>query len=468
VIFGTWAGDTMAYFTGKYFGSTPMAPVLSPKKTWEGFAGGAISTVLLVVFIGLYTPLGAADSLVLGAVIAVAGPLGDLFESLIKRDVQIKDSGRGIPGHGGVLDRFDALIFASVASYFCSLVWLARPRSSPRPSAATGRGLARGVPAAVRLPSRLSDSVVAAHRGAASTTGRSPSSCPGGGRSATAVRTSRSLQSAGCRLSVRQGLRGPRRTSPASCLRPVLPVARRAARVLLAGAAPGARGRLVAVPRDHRAVRDPQLTANTRGSADPRAQPWAVTVLRSRVRFAAACLRSRLRHTHGALPAPFVDLLAFSSAAAVLMLAEGSFLPPDRKEPSGRAWRALSATWAARCGPADRRSGRAGGRPTSALLGLPIALAAVDQLGASLRSRSWGLRRLADQWYIVVAAVPAPRVPRRPGRRWLCCSRQAWLTATTSSLHAAGGDRYALAAPYLFCTSPPSAGGRRHPLPWAP
>jgi phosphatidate cytidylyltransferase len=118
VVFGAWAGDTMAYFTGRFFGSTPMAPVLSPKKTWEGFAGGAISTVLLVVFIGLYTPLGPADSLLLGAVIAVAGPLGDLFESLVKRDVQIKDSGRGIPGHGGVLDRFDALIWASVAAYF--------------------------------------------------------------------------------------------------------------------------------------------------------------------------------------------------------------------------------------------------------------------------------------------------------------------------------------------------------------
>jgi phosphatidate cytidylyltransferase len=118
VVFGTWAGDTMAYFTGRFFGATPMAPVLSPKKTWEGFAGGAISTVVLVVFIGLYTPLGPGQSVILGAVIAVAGPLGDLFESLVKRDVQIKDSGRGIPGHGGVLDRFDALIFASVASYF--------------------------------------------------------------------------------------------------------------------------------------------------------------------------------------------------------------------------------------------------------------------------------------------------------------------------------------------------------------
>jgi phosphatidate cytidylyltransferase len=119
VVFGTWAGDTMAYFTGRYFGATQMAPVLSPKKTWEGFAGGAISTVLVVVFIGfIYGHLSAGGALFLGAVIAVVAPLGDLFESLVKRDVQIKDSGRGLPGHGGVLDRFDALLWASVASYF--------------------------------------------------------------------------------------------------------------------------------------------------------------------------------------------------------------------------------------------------------------------------------------------------------------------------------------------------------------
>jgi phosphatidate cytidylyltransferase len=124
VVFGTWAGDTMAYFTGRFFGATPMAPRLSPKKTWEGFAGGAIGTVLLVVFIGLYTSLGPAQSLALGVVIAVTGPLGDLFESLVKRDVQIKDSGRGIPGHGGVLDRFDALLWSSVAAYFLLTVVL--------------------------------------------------------------------------------------------------------------------------------------------------------------------------------------------------------------------------------------------------------------------------------------------------------------------------------------------------------
>lgn len=118
VVFGTWAGDTMAYFTGRFFGATAMAPQLSPKKTWEGFAGGFLSTVLVVVFAGLYTPLHPGESLLLGLAIAVAGPLGDLFESLVKRDVQMKDSGRGIPGHGGILDRFDALLWAAVVSYF--------------------------------------------------------------------------------------------------------------------------------------------------------------------------------------------------------------------------------------------------------------------------------------------------------------------------------------------------------------
>ena len=121
MIFGllcTFIADTGAYYTGRSLGRRHLAVRLSPKKTWEGFAGGAISTVLLVMFIGLYTPLHPGGSFLLGAAIAVAGPLGDLFESLVKRDVQIKDSGRGIPGHGGVLDRFDALIFASVASYF--------------------------------------------------------------------------------------------------------------------------------------------------------------------------------------------------------------------------------------------------------------------------------------------------------------------------------------------------------------
>jgi len=118
VVFGTWGGDTMAYFTGHYFGSTLMTPRLSPRKTWEGFAGGTIGTILLVVLISIYTSLGAGQSLLLGVVIAVVGPIGDLFESLLKRDVHVKDAGRAFPGHGGILDRFDALLFAMVASYY--------------------------------------------------------------------------------------------------------------------------------------------------------------------------------------------------------------------------------------------------------------------------------------------------------------------------------------------------------------
>ena len=123
VVFGAWAGDTIAYFTGRFFGSTPLAPRLSPKKTWEGFVGGFIGTVLMVVFIGLYYHgIGELHSLLLGITIGVVAPLGDLFESLLKRDVEIKDAGRFFPGHGGLLDRFDGLLFAAVASYYLILV----------------------------------------------------------------------------------------------------------------------------------------------------------------------------------------------------------------------------------------------------------------------------------------------------------------------------------------------------------
>ena len=117
VVFGTWASDTVAYFSGRFFGQTPMTPVLSPNKTWEGFAGGVIGTLVLVEFIGLYTVLTPLQSLYLGLMIALVAPVGDLFESLIKRDAQIKDAGQLFPGHGGVLDRFDALLFVSVAAY---------------------------------------------------------------------------------------------------------------------------------------------------------------------------------------------------------------------------------------------------------------------------------------------------------------------------------------------------------------
>jgi phosphatidate cytidylyltransferase len=99
VVFGTWASDTVAYFAGRFFGQTPMTPVLSPNKTWEGFAGGVIGTLLLVQFIGLYTVLTPLESLYLGLVIAFSAGRRP-FESLIKRDARTGTPGRSFPAGG--------------------------------------------------------------------------------------------------------------------------------------------------------------------------------------------------------------------------------------------------------------------------------------------------------------------------------------------------------------------------------
>ena len=119
VILTVFAADTFAYFTGLAIGRHRMAPVLSPGKTWEGFVGGTIVAVL-VPFFALYHQhfLTVGESIALGVVIAIAAPLGDLFESALKRDMGVKDSGRLLAGHGGMLDRLDALLFASIASYY--------------------------------------------------------------------------------------------------------------------------------------------------------------------------------------------------------------------------------------------------------------------------------------------------------------------------------------------------------------
>jgi phosphatidate cytidylyltransferase len=119
VLLAVWAGDIGAFFAGRLIGRHKLAPALSPGKTWEGFAFGTICTVF-VAFVALYKQhfISIADSIFLGLVIAVAGPLGDLFESGVKRDMQVKDSGRLLGGHGGVLDRLDAPLFAFVAAYY--------------------------------------------------------------------------------------------------------------------------------------------------------------------------------------------------------------------------------------------------------------------------------------------------------------------------------------------------------------
>lgn len=122
VLVGTWVFDTASYAGGRLWGRRRVAPRVSPGKTWEGLACGVGVGTLSVVVAGLYMDwISAGESLVLGAVICVAAFVGDLFESLVKRDVGAKDSGRLLLGHGGVLDRFDALMFATVAAYFVTV-----------------------------------------------------------------------------------------------------------------------------------------------------------------------------------------------------------------------------------------------------------------------------------------------------------------------------------------------------------
>lgn len=111
----SWLGDTGAYFAGRAFGAHPLYPRVSPKKTWEGLVGGVLAAVIGVgVMRAVWLPqLGAVDVIVLGAVGCVAGVLGDLSESLLKRAFDVKDSGWILPGHGGILDRIDSLLFVA-------------------------------------------------------------------------------------------------------------------------------------------------------------------------------------------------------------------------------------------------------------------------------------------------------------------------------------------------------------------
>jgi phosphatidate cytidylyltransferase len=119
VVLAVFASDTAAFATGRVIGRHKLAPQTSPGKTWEGFVAGTIAA-LLVPFFALYDEdfLTVPESLALGVTIAIAGPVGDLFESALKRDAGIKDSGRVLLGHGGMLDRLDAFLFTGVASYY--------------------------------------------------------------------------------------------------------------------------------------------------------------------------------------------------------------------------------------------------------------------------------------------------------------------------------------------------------------
>ncbi|MEX2212037.1 MAG: phosphatidate cytidylyltransferase [Gaiellaceae bacterium] len=121
VLLAVFAADTFAFFGGRLLGRHRMAPVISPRKTWEGFVTGTAAAVA-VAFFAVYPDtdvfLSIWQSLVLGGVVAVAAALGDLFESAIKRDMGAKDSGRLLGAHGGILDRLDAHLFAAPAAYY--------------------------------------------------------------------------------------------------------------------------------------------------------------------------------------------------------------------------------------------------------------------------------------------------------------------------------------------------------------
>jgi phosphatidate cytidylyltransferase len=108
----TWAGDTVAYFVGRAIGKHPFAPILSPKKTWEGAVGGFLGSLLVGVAFSKWIHVSMGQMLAMAAVGNVAGQVGDLLESAYKRSAGVKDSGTLLPGHGGILDRIDALILA--------------------------------------------------------------------------------------------------------------------------------------------------------------------------------------------------------------------------------------------------------------------------------------------------------------------------------------------------------------------
>jgi phosphatidate cytidylyltransferase len=111
--------DVGALVVGRWLGRHPLAPEVSPNKTWEGLLGGSVLAIVGSVFItGHIHPWTTPKAALLGVVIAVVAPVGDLCESLIKRDLSLKDMGSVLPGHGGMLDRFDALLFALPATYF--------------------------------------------------------------------------------------------------------------------------------------------------------------------------------------------------------------------------------------------------------------------------------------------------------------------------------------------------------------
>jgi phosphatidate cytidylyltransferase len=122
VLIATFAGDTFAYFVGRGYGRSQFAPLISPNKTLEGLVGGVVGGTLAFWCAGLYQDwLTGWDALLIGFLVAITAPLGDLFESLVKRDLEVKDTGKLFGAHGGVLDRLDAVMFTVVVGYYAAV-----------------------------------------------------------------------------------------------------------------------------------------------------------------------------------------------------------------------------------------------------------------------------------------------------------------------------------------------------------
>lgn len=124
-LIGTWVFDSGSYFAGRAFGKHKLAPRVSPGKSVEGLLGGTLAGLVAIVWLGLaWLKVNAVQAVVLALVIMAAAQLGDLAESALKRQAGVKDSGTLIPGHGGILDRFDSLLAVMPAVYYLWVLWL--------------------------------------------------------------------------------------------------------------------------------------------------------------------------------------------------------------------------------------------------------------------------------------------------------------------------------------------------------
>ncbi len=125
-LFATFGSDTAAFFVGRALGRHHLAPSISPGKTWEGTIAGVLGAIIVGLLFTipspLSLPLGYGQAILLGLLISIFGQLGDLAESLLKRNMGVKDSGRLLPGHGGALDRIDSVVFAGIVVYYY-VIW---------------------------------------------------------------------------------------------------------------------------------------------------------------------------------------------------------------------------------------------------------------------------------------------------------------------------------------------------------